>query len=436
MKRVQVPVTQLLLDSENPRHDTLNSQTEIIQELLTNEQVFNLAKDIVNQKSLSPLDVIGVIPSTRPDEYIVVEGNRRVCACLLLNNPELCENSHKKLQFKKLAESTSDIPGEVECVVFSDRNSADHWIRLRHEGQQDGIGVKRWTADQIARYADKKGRKNPNIQATKLLDYAVFEGIISPGKKASLSVTTLQRYLNNPFVRNIFGLQDRETLLSKHSPEAFRKVVERFVDDAITNIVNSRSGKDDWKEYANELQREVTEAPPKNNPIVDYSAEVGSKDGNQKSTPKSRMDPSKRKYLLPYSTKIQVADRTLNRLYLEMRALPVEGHEFSINYLMRTFLEATINQYLKKNLPAYDLQNKRLHQRIGEVSKDLEAKGVDRKIIQPLNVASSEKNSKLSPLVFGSVVHLTLIPTKRELIAIWDQFENALVFLHEEINKN
>ncbi len=244
-KPIRIPIQKLLLDIENPRYSNISSQHEIINHLIKEEKVVNLAKDIASSKSLNPLEIVGVIPSDEEDdEYIVIEGNRRVCALLLLNNPELCEDENIRKVLKKLS-SQGDYPDSIECRIFSSREEADHWIELRHAGEQEGIGIKSWDAAQIARFQARRGKENPNIQATLLLDYVVKQGIIMEADRQNFSVTTLQRYLNNPLVRNIFGLQDRRNLLSKHTAETFKKLVSRFLEDAKSGKVHSRSKKED-----------------------------------------------------------------------------------------------------------------------------------------------------------------------------------------------
>jgi hypothetical protein len=110
-------ITQLLLDPQNPRHDVIENQREIIKQLLETEKINNLARDISEQGSLSPLETVGVVPlDDESDDYVVVEGNRRICACLLLNNPGLSPTDSVKQKFKKIKQG-STIPSEINCIV-------------------------------------------------------------------------------------------------------------------------------------------------------------------------------------------------------------------------------------------------------------------------------------------------------------------------------
>jgi hypothetical protein len=437
-KRI-IHITQLLLDTENPRHDVITNQTEIIKQLIKTEHILSLAKDIANQGSLSPLEIIGILQTPNSEDYIVIEGNRRVCACLLLNNPELSPTPNLKKQLRLLNEKNT-FPTELECIIFDSRESADHWIQLRHEGLQNGIGTKQWDATQIGRYSEKRGRTNANIQAIKLLDFAIKYGIISKDDRSKYSITTLQRYLNNPVVRNIFGLEGKEKLLTKHTVDTFIKLVERFLLDAETGTVNSRSKQAEWIDYANTLQKEVSDPPTSSNELIDLlepkeasNSEKSKDTGKKKQLSREKQDPSKRKYLVPYDVRFSIKDNTLNRVYLEMRNLEIEGHEFSIAYLFRAFLEASAYLYLKKYKPEETQTDKKLQRKLIAVSEHLKEQGVREQKLRSLNIATSDKNSLISPLMIGSMVHLSIIPNKRELIGIWDRMEEILLIIHDKL---
>ncbi|GKS62676.1 hypothetical protein YTPLAS21_21340 [Candidatus Nitrosocosmicus sp.] len=407
-------------------------------QLILSEQVSNLAKDIVAQNSLSPLETVGVIKLIDENEYIVLEGNRRICAYKLLLNPELSPNDKFKRFFRGLSKEVKNLPTEIDCIVFGNRDEADHWIRLRHEGAQNGIGTKEWEPEQKARYAEKRGRKNPNIQATKLIEYATRVGIIDEGiQENKVPVTTVQRYLSNPVVRNSFGLIDGVSLKSKHEPEIFSALIKKFIEDINSGVVNSRTNAKARREYANKLQTQVSPPPPETNDTIDYhnvsSANTGNNTGNKRK--RDKRDPAKRKYLIGDNFKLQISNKTLLRIYQEIKKLPVEGHEFSTAYLLRGFLEGTAVQYLKRYDPNYLQKDSRLHNKLEAISKDLKNKGIRDKKLHSLNVAANDKNSLLSPLVLGSMVHLSIIPTKRELIAIWDRFEEIILIIHDYINK-
>lgn len=76
-----VPLARLHLDPLNPRHDPIADEDEIIAQLLSKEKVLPLAKDIAKRGAVSPLERTGAVRMEgNPGHYVVVEGNRRLCA--------------------------------------------------------------------------------------------------------------------------------------------------------------------------------------------------------------------------------------------------------------------------------------------------------------------------------------------------------------------
>ena len=142
-------VLDIYLDTDNPRHEPIYDQTSIIKHLLKDERVRNLAKHIADH-GVNPLDSIGVVKDEESN-YVVVEGNRRLCALLLLNDPEKAPSGEAPY-FKKLAESSTKVPNAVNCVLFDDSDEANIWMGIRHNGEQDGVGVKNWDSKQKTRH--------------------------------------------------------------------------------------------------------------------------------------------------------------------------------------------------------------------------------------------------------------------------------------------
>lgn len=98
-----IDVERIFLYEENPRHEPIPSEPEIIEYLCRDEAVFNLARNIADA-GLNPLELLGVVElesSGTKKNYQVWEGNRRVCAIKLLNDPDLAP-AHLRSDFKRL----------------------------------------------------------------------------------------------------------------------------------------------------------------------------------------------------------------------------------------------------------------------------------------------------------------------------------------------
>ena len=141
-----IPVSRLRLDLKNPRlPDIQTSQIEALRLIahLQGEKLLALAKHIATY-GLNPAEKFIVIPDDQ-DQYIVLDGNRRLTALRLLETPNIVEgyiSESSFAQLKKLSASFSKSPvGEAPCIVFVDNEQADPWIELIHDGESGGAGL-------------------------------------------------------------------------------------------------------------------------------------------------------------------------------------------------------------------------------------------------------------------------------------------------------
>lgn len=154
--------TQIVFDPDNPRlPDGTSSDKEAINRLLDDgsEQLLALARDLAERGESNPSELPIVIKEGA--KYLVLEGNRRFAALKLLADPRLADKpEHRAALTKAKAKGTG--PTRIYCVVASTRQQADHWIMLRHTGANQGIGIKRWSAQQTATH---RRRMKANINA-------------------------------------------------------------------------------------------------------------------------------------------------------------------------------------------------------------------------------------------------------------------------------
>ena len=91
-------------------------------------------------------EMLWVVPSDNaPEKYIVVEGNRRLAAILLLNKPELAKV--RTTRVKEIFDTAKYKPTNLPCLVFDDRNEIQKNIGFVHiKGKQN------WLMLEKARY--------------------------------------------------------------------------------------------------------------------------------------------------------------------------------------------------------------------------------------------------------------------------------------------
>lgn len=248
-----VPVGRIFLGLSNPRHEPYDTETKAIARLCEKEDVYPLARDIVKH-GLNPLERLALVPLGKRRggaiSYYAAEGNRRLCALKLLNDPDLAPANLRKA-FERLAEEWSPVITAVSGAIFDDIESVDLWLDRIHNGPQGGIGRKDWNAEQKQRFDG--GSKNKAAQA--LLDYAEAEKMITPEERVG-KLTTVQRFLGNDIFREVIGFdQGNSDDVGRTRPKPeFDILVKRFIRDLVDRKhVNSRMNKDSIIRYARPL---------------------------------------------------------------------------------------------------------------------------------------------------------------------------------------
>jgi len=243
-------VLDLLLNRDNPRHGSKENQEQVIEYLLADEEVYNLARHM-SQNGINPLEVVAVFPDT-DGNLIVAEGNRRICAAQLLTDPEKAPEP-ARARFKALAAKSQNV-SQINIAEFPDYDTAEPWLLILHDGEQDGIGRRRWKPEQKARATNNK---STDALAVALLDYAEQQGIISGDMRKDVQVSTATRYLANPAVRKAMGLASAATsdkIEIIGDTGRFAKVLTNFFDGVQSKKLHSRSVTADWVGYASDLE--------------------------------------------------------------------------------------------------------------------------------------------------------------------------------------
>ena len=290
-----VPVGRIFLLHSNPRHEPFTTEAEAIAHLCSKEDVYPLARDIVKLGRLNPLERCGIFPADKKKSggnYFVAEGNRRICALKLLNDPELAP-ANLRNAFKKLTENWTPIKF-VSAARFEDLDDIRIWMDRVHNGPQGGIGRKGWNSEQKTR--NDGGNKNRAAQA--LLDYAEREKIISSDDRKN-KLTTVQRFLSNDVFREIVGfdqsIQD-DPARTRPKPE-FDVILKRFMRDLVgKKDVTSRMNKDDIIKYVRPLAKLQGVTSVRIEPeSLSTEAPTGKTKATRKKTPKK---PEKAKHVL------------------------------------------------------------------------------------------------------------------------------------------
>lgn len=165
-KEITVNVSEVLLDSDNPRLFIESPTQENILIFLANEEdAIELAKQISLNRGL-PLAEKPVL-TIENGKYVVLEGNRRICACKLLLEPSLLP-SKKRGKIPKIDWEMRNYLENLPVVLTPDRNSTEAFITMRHSGDRN---VKKWsTIASIKRFVNRYTKGETITDIAKVLD--------------------------------------------------------------------------------------------------------------------------------------------------------------------------------------------------------------------------------------------------------------------------
>lgn len=159
MARMELSIDDLLLDPDNPRIGSADSQAEALEAIvrLDANHFRTMMRSIVDH-GLDPGDSLYIIREAGEGEgYTVVDGNRRLAALKVLNEPAVLQGTGLgDTIVKRLAKVAEDFDAAsadlVSCVLFDTRADADEWILRRHGRGMEGEARIPWGTLEIQRF--------------------------------------------------------------------------------------------------------------------------------------------------------------------------------------------------------------------------------------------------------------------------------------------
>lgn len=142
----EIPLDSLELDPNNPRLPKSlhgKSEAEIISYMLLDASLVELMLAIGVNGFFAGEQLL-VVPTTQ-GKFKVIEGNRRLSAVKLLNNPELAEI--QKVKINQVLEETTHRPTNLPCLIFDSEQEIHSYLGYRHI-----TGIKEWKLLEKAKY--------------------------------------------------------------------------------------------------------------------------------------------------------------------------------------------------------------------------------------------------------------------------------------------
>jgi hypothetical protein len=147
-KRIEyVPLEQLRFDPDNPRlpGSVDGSQPSQVLAWMLKDATLVELMNAIGQVGYFPGEPLLLAPANEPNTYTVVEGNRRLAALLLLNDPALAPT--RKQAVRTAVDEARYRPAEAPVVIYDAREDILDYLGYRHI-----TGIKAWDPLEKARY--------------------------------------------------------------------------------------------------------------------------------------------------------------------------------------------------------------------------------------------------------------------------------------------
>jgi len=143
-KNIQyIPLEELKLDLKSPRLPIhLSNEKDIIELILQDSSIITLMLSI-GENGFFIGESLLVIEEN--NQHIVVEGNRRLTALKILDNPKLATLHERRI--KQVLDETAYRPKDIPCILFEKREEI-----LQHLGYKHITGTKTWNMLTKAQY--------------------------------------------------------------------------------------------------------------------------------------------------------------------------------------------------------------------------------------------------------------------------------------------
>lgn len=225
----KIAIGNLKLDLFNPRLPKSKQGTDenIVIEFLLLEAATLELMEAIGENNFFAGEMLLVIPDeTDKNKYIVVEGNRRLTAVMLLNNPELAKV--KKVATKEIYDNAKYHPQELPCLIFNNKSEIQKYLGFVHI-----TGKKSWRMLEKARYLYEL-RKSDQFsylnfqQACK--EIARVIGSKSPYVKKTLVSFLLYELAEDEKFYKIEGLSDESFYLNYFSDGLQKNNIRCFLN--------------------------------------------------------------------------------------------------------------------------------------------------------------------------------------------------------------
>ncbi len=392
-------------------------------------------------------------------KYIVYEGNRRLAALKILNNPSVLGDLELAAPLRRKFESIAknfdpDTVGKIDCSVIANRAEGALWLHQRHTGENKGTGIVRWGGLATARFRGS----DPALQALEaVLRFTGLDTEQQEELEGGFPITNLDRLLSSVSFRHLIGFDVKQSkLITDIPPKPALRILKRIVKDLSDGIVNVTQIKlkADQIAYAKTLGKDLPDLSTRTgnwDRVEDWDEatfsdakasgtsggssggrSAGSDAGGDKKTeptkkPTKAARSSVRKTLITRDCVLNVTNPKVIEIEKELRSLQLATHRHAIAVLFRVFLEISVDVYLRGkgveltvNVKGH-IKDKSLSAKVQDAIKEMVASGVPEKHLDGVSKGiNNAKNALHINTLHGYVHNEFYSPMESDLSVAFD----------------
>ena len=361
-------LADLLVDEDNFRLEPSPDQPTALKNMLRKQKgkLVVLATSILDSGGLSRGEFIWLAPDPRPEfdgKYVVCEGNRRVTALKMMNEPGLAEGTTWAKRFRELGERFRKSPiTSVRAVLYPSVEEAREDVYRRHTNDQEGAGLEAWDTFAQDRANKRSGsRRNLSMVVLEHLSDGTTEtlalqlGVVERTTGADRLLSTFSKHFAADYGIKLRSVVPHLDL--GHDPEKTDRILQTILRAAnvpVDAIKTEDQRVGVLRKILDDIERpddtSSADVPPPLPGAKDKPPKGGHPpDGKSPRGRRARRDPLDRPGLAPQhsSQSLRIAGpQRLIGLYQECRTIGVDDKPNASALLLRVFLELSCEAYL------------------------------------------------------------------------------------------
>ncbi|MHB1729620.1 MAG: ParB/Srx family N-terminal domain-containing protein [Leptospirillum sp.] len=396
----------------------------------------NLLKDIA-RNGLLPEQIL--VSKNDSGKWVVRDGNRRVSALKILDNPNLCNPDSKLInQINQIISQPGiEVVSQVDCLACDDESKILDYLERKHTGENEGIGQRNWTALLKSLFNIETGSTDQYKRAAQVLTWLEKHDLQIDDE---FEISTLQRGLNSETLRLIgFDVVGDELVPSLPEHQTYALATKVVMDIASGTVNVKRDGgegsiytADSQLAYFQAIRKTLGPEPLGGGPNGPFGKQptpettVSSRKSSPLSSPQDRKCLFGRKRNSSPGFYVPDSEPKVQSIIVELRKLDPHETPLSVTMLFRALIELSNNHYQeKKKLP----KEQSLHKSI--------ASSADRMLKE--NTLSKEQHEVVMRYTRGednllhvkniqSYIHKTTShPSGKVINTVWDEISCFII---------